>query len=145
MHSDWCISIFPSFCKTGQQLWDKLYWKSLFPNYLESVILKSIILSKQLFLPTFYNTYTDISTVIHTYICDSTAVAVYSLWFQGGLFDSSTQRLIVILRVQDKLAGVFSGTLEECHVWVQPPRNIFLVVCIPLKSSEDLYFSYKVM
>lgn len=62
-------------------------------------------------------------TSIVTYIGDSTAVAVYSLCFQGSLFNASTQRLIIILRVQDKLAWIFCGSLEERHVWVKPPAK----------------------
>lgn len=58
---------------------------------------------------------------ISTYISDSTTVAIYSLCFQSGLFHPPTQSLIIILRVQDKLAWVVCRTLEESHVRIQSP------------------------
>lgn len=58
-----------------------------------------------------------------SYVGDAAAVAVDRLGLQGGLLHSLPQGLVVVLGVQDELAGVVGGPLEEGHVWVQTPAE----------------------
>lgn len=58
-----------------------------------------------------------------TYIGDPAAVAIDGLRLQGGLFNASPQRLVVVLRIQDELARILGGPLEKSHVRVEPPAR----------------------